>query len=55
MELADFNHVNQKYLDIKLEMIKEEKLPFQVDDFFDAQAEGLTRRSTIGPSQKLQD
>ena len=28
MELADFNHLNQQYLDIKLELIKADKMPF---------------------------
>ena len=43
MELADFNHINQKYLDIKLQMLKEDKLPFQHDDFFDQAVPGIAR------------
>ena len=28
MELADFNHINEQYLDIKLALIKQDKMPF---------------------------
>ena len=33
MELADFNHINEQYLDIKLALIKQDKMPFQSQDF----------------------
>ena len=32
-ELADFNAVNEEYLDIKLELIKNSKMPFEADEF----------------------
>lgn len=28
MELADFNHLNEQYLDVKLSLIKSDKMPF---------------------------
>ena len=46
MELADYNHINEKYLDIKLQMIKQEKLPFQPDDFVGGE-NPLQRRATM--------
>ena len=35
MELADFNHLNMQYLEIQMAMIKQDKMPFEVDKFFD--------------------
>ena len=29
MELADYNHINMQYLEVKMAMIKQDKLPFQ--------------------------
>ena len=48
MELADFNHQNEKYLDIKLSLIKENKMPFQADEFGSVNKEqaGLQKRAT---------
>ena len=37
LELADFNHVNMQYLEVKMAMIKQDKMPFQPEDFFNAQ------------------
>lgn len=34
MELADYNHVNMQYMEIKMAMIKQEKLPFEAESFF---------------------
>lgn len=34
MELADYNHVNMQYMEIKMAMIKQEKMPFEADSFF---------------------
>jgi len=36
LELADFNHVNMQYLEVKMAMIKQDKMPFQPEDFFNA-------------------
>ena len=37
MELADYNHANQQYLEVKMAMVKQNKLPFNPTDFYDAQ------------------
>ena len=34
LELADFNHVNQKFLEIKMALINQNKYPFQIEDFY---------------------
>lgn len=34
MELADYNHVNMQYMEIKMAMIKQEKMPFEAESFF---------------------
>ena len=34
LELANYNHANREYLDVKMAMLKQDKLPFQADDFF---------------------
>lgn len=60
MELADFNHLNEQYLDIKLNLIKASKMPFQPDEFSGGSIGGgaaamgmtkgpstVTRRATI--------
>jgi len=35
MELADFNHLNMQYLEIQMALIKQDKMPFEADKFFD--------------------
>lgn len=37
LELADFNHVNQQFLEVKMALIKQEKMPFLAEEFWDAQ------------------
>ena len=54
MELDDYNRINQQYLDTKLQLLKEEKMPFEPEEFVDAEA-AIKRTTTVaGPSQKLQ-
>jgi hypothetical protein len=33
LELADFNAADQKYITMKLKLVLEDQLPFQVDEF----------------------
>ena len=46
LELADFNHVNMQYLEVKMAMIKQDKMPFQPEDFFNAQKQQQLMRGT---------
>lgn len=35
LELADFNHVNQQYLEVKIALINQNKMPFMAEEFYD--------------------
>jgi hypothetical protein len=52
MELAEYNQIYEKYLQVKLEMLKQESLPFQTEDFIEPEVTALARRGTLraGPS-----
>lgn len=54
MELADFNHVNSQFLEIKMAMIKQDKMPFLAEDFYKGErAAQLTRGTTRAGSKKF--
>ena len=33
LELADYNHANEKYLEMKVSLIKQDKMPFEANAF----------------------
>ena len=37
MELADFNHANQQYMEVKMALIKQDKFPFIAEEFYDGE------------------
>lgn len=47
MELADYNHANTQYLEVKMSMLKQNKLPFNALDFFNEAGGALSRTKTI--------
>ena len=51
LELADFNHANEQYLDLKIALIKQNKYPFVPEDFYKETKEkpnlAMQRRQTF--------
>ncbi len=56
MELADYNHVNMQYLEIQMAMIKQDKMPFESEKFYNpskAQSVRPNSRQTATKSAKF--
>lgn len=47
MELADYNHANTQYLEVKMAMIKQNKLPFNAIDYQTGAQTGMARQGTM--------
>ena len=50
MELADYNHANNQYLEVKMALLKQNKLPFMPEDF--TSADRTTRPGTKDGKRK---
>ena len=54
LELADFNHVNQQFLEVKMAMLKQDKMPFLAEDFYKGdRAAAYSRAGTRAGSKKF--
>lgn len=53
LELADFNHVNSQFLEVKMAMIKQDKMPFNAEDFYKETRAQISRAGTRAGSTKF--
>ena len=54
LELADFNHVNMQFLEAKMAMIKQDKMPFVAEDYYKEQRATASRAGTRGKNAMKQ-
>lgn len=52
-DVMDFNHFNQQYLDVQLRLLKQNKIPFNPNEFYKAADEQAALQKTKG-REKLQ-
>ena len=46
LELADYNHANNQFLEVKMALLKQNKLPFMVEDFYNSDKTVMRQTTT---------